>query len=144
MQLRLEIDGEDAPAPLPGEGAALVAFMSFAVSRGFGATHPLIALADRLHDERHVRLGPLTTFYEAGSEAEDAEDLAKLELAWQDAAGLRESLLGLACALERDAMAVTLARRGGAEGLGEQAAALAAQLEGPETQGKRVRLVYAL
>jgi hypothetical protein len=118
--------------------------MSFAVSRGFGATHALIALADRLHDVHHMRLGPLTTFYEAGSEAADDEDLAKLELAWQDATPLRDSLRALGCALRSDDMAATLARRGGADGLLQQAEALAAQLEHPAAESKRVRLVYAL
>ena len=47
MQLWLEVEGIPARFELPGGGSALVAFMSFAVSRGFGATHPLIALADR-------------------------------------------------------------------------------------------------
>ena len=142
MELTLEIEGEGAVPPLPGEGAALVAFMSFAVSRGFGATHPLIALADRLHDPHRVRLGPLTTFYER--EAEDAEDAAKLELAWQSPAELRASVEGLIHVLETDETAATFARRGGAEGLGEQAAALLVPLARAEGKGARVRLLYAL
>jgi hypothetical protein len=100
VQLFLEIEGGPGSVTLPGGGAALVAFMSFAVSRGFGATHPLIALADRLHDAHHVRLGPLTTFYDAA--AEDAEDREKLELAWQPAGPPRESLDALIAAVEGD------------------------------------------
>ncbi len=72
VQLWLDIEDTASRLELPDGGQALVAFMSFAVSRGFGATHPLIALADRLHDEHRVRLGALTTFYEA--EPEDSED----------------------------------------------------------------------
>jgi len=127
---------------LPGDGAALIAFMSFAVSRGFGATHPLIALADRLHDTHRVRLGPLTTFYEA--EAEDAEDREKLELAWQEPKPLRESLEALLGAIETDEGARVLLRRGDAETLPEQAAAARDQAKSAEKFGCRVRLVYSL
>ena len=81
MQLWLDIEGSPVRRELPGGGSQLIAFMSFAVSRGFGATHPLIALADRLYSEHNVRMGPLTTFYEA--EAEDSEDREKLEMTWQ-------------------------------------------------------------
>jgi len=109
VDLWLDTDGAGRRA-VPGGGAALVAFMSFAVSRGFGATHPLIALADRLHDTHRLRLGPLTTFYEA--DAEDSEDVEKLELAWQPAAELAEALTQLTAALEADPLAATLARRG--------------------------------
>ena len=78
VQLWLDIEGRPGRFELPGGGSALVAFMSFAVSRGFGATHPLIALADRLHDEHRVRLGALTTFYEAEPEdSEDRENISK-------------------------------------------------------------------
>jgi hypothetical protein len=142
VELTLEIEGEGAVPALPGGGAALVAFMSFAVSRGFGATHPLIALADLLHETHRVRLGPLTTFYEG--EIADAEDAQKLELAWQSAVELRASLEGLVRVLETDEMAATFARRGGGEGLGEQAAALLGPLGRAEEKGARVRLLYAL
>ena len=116
--------------------------MSFAVSRGFGATHPLIALADRLHDEHKVRMGPLTTFYEA--EAEDAEDREKLELAWQEAAPLAAELAKVARAIEADPMCATLARRGDAASIPAEAEALAGLLTAPAAEGMRVRLVYAL
>jgi hypothetical protein len=142
MQLRLEIEGHGADAPLPGDGAALVAFMSFAVSRGFGATHPLIALADRLHDVHHVRMGPLTTFYDG--EIEDSEDAEKLELAWQPAGSLRESVHALVAAIDGDEVAQTLMRRAAADGLRDQAAALIPELCRAEAAGARVRLVYAL
>lgn len=115
--------------------------MSFAVSRGFGATHPLIALADRLHDEHRVRLGALTTFYEA--EPEDSEDREKLEMAWQTPGTLRDDLDGIARAFAADAMCETLARRGNAEGLPAEAAALRALLD-DVGESARVRLVYAL
>lgn len=144
MQLSLEIEGHPPPPPppLPGDGAALVAFMSFAVSRGFGATHPLIALADRLHDAHHVRLGPLTTFYDAA--AEDSEDREKLELAWQPAGPLRESLVALIAALATDSTCATFLRRANAEALPTQAEALLGPLARAEAANARIRLVYAL
>ncbi|MEO6397759.1 MAG: hypothetical protein ABIP13_04775 [Tepidiformaceae bacterium] len=142
MRLMLEIEGGAPQAELPNEGAALCAFCSFAVSRGFGATHPLIALADRLHDQHRVRMGPLTTFYDG--EIEDSEDREKLELAWQDSAGLQASLSAMVAALASDEQAQTLARRGGAEELGAEAAALLGQVGGAAEAGQRVRLLYAL
>jgi hypothetical protein len=142
MRLWLEVEGEPGSIGLPDEGADLVGFLSFAVSRGFGATHPLIALADRLHDEHRVRMGPLTTFYEA--EAEDQEDVEKLEMAWQEPGPLREELGKVAAALESDAQAAALMRRAGAEHLGAQVAALAEALDRVVAAGRRVRMVYAL
>jgi len=142
VRLTFEIEGEGEQPPLPGDGADLVAFMSFAVSRGFGAQHPLLALADRLHDAHHVRMGPLTTFYECA--IEDSEDREKLELAWQPAAGLRESVEGLVRGLAGDEQARTFARRAGADAIGAQAAALIGPLRRAEQKGARVRLSYAL
>lgn len=142
MRLTLEIEGVGAAPPLPGEGAALVAFMSFALMRGFGAAHPLVALADRMHETFQVRLGPLTTFYE--SEAEDAEDLEKLELAWQEAGPLRESLEAIAAVLASDERSRALCRRGGAEGLPEQVEAAIAHVREAADTGRRVRMGYVL
>jgi hypothetical protein len=116
--------------------------MSFAVSRGFGATHPLIALADRLHDQHRISLGALTTFYEA--EAEDAEDREKLEMAWQPADSLQGELKRVIAACESDPLCQTLVRRGDAESLVPEAKALAVLLNSPVSNGTRVRLVYAL
>jgi hypothetical protein len=141
VQLWLQVEGSGDRIELPGGGSDLVAFMSFAVSRGFGATHPLIALADRLHDEHKVRMGPLTTFYEA--DAEDAEDREKLELAWQDPAPLAVELGKVAAAMDSDPMAQTFARRGDAREVGVQARALE-KLLAAIPEGLRVRLVYAL
>ncbi len=138
----LEIEGETTQEALPNDGAGLCAFFSFAVSRGFGATHPLIALADRLHDHHRVRMGPLTTFYDG--EIEDAEDREKLELAWQDAEALGQSLAALVAALENDEQCQAFARRGGAEELGNEASALVAQVSNASEASRRVRLVYAL
>ena len=138
----LDVEGGEAQGSLPNDGAGLCAFVSFAVSRGFGATHPLIALADRLHDQHHVRMGPLTTFYDG--EVEDSEDRKKLELAWQEAAGLGESLSALVAALGGDEQARTLARRGGAEELGIEAGVLMQQVLVAQAAGQRVRMVYAL
>ncbi len=141
MRLTLEIEGDGTAPPIPGDGAELVALMSFAVMRGFGATHPLAALADRLQALK-VPMGPLTTFYER--EPEDAEDREKLELAWQQPSELEESLRRLADALERDELARTLAKRGNVEALPEQAEALVPALERARKQENRVRLVYDL
>lgn len=142
VRLWLDIEGAEARRELPGGGSALIAFLSFAVSRGFGATHPLIALADRLHDEHRVRMGPLTTFYEA--EAEDAEDREKLEMAWQDAAPLQQELRKLIAAFAADPLCATFARRGEADSIPAEAEALAALLEEAVASGARARLVYAL
>lgn len=141
VDLWLDIEGQPRVGA-PGGGAALIAFMSFAVSRGFGATHPLIALADRLHAEHHVRLGPLTTFYEA--DAEDSEDVEKLELAWQPASDLAGALAQLTDALASDPMAATFVRRAGAETLAEEARGLGGLLTAPAAEGVRARLVYRL
>lgn len=142
MRLRIETEGQDPPAELPGNGEALIAFMSFAVSRGFGAVHPLIALADRLHDQFGVRLGPLTTFYE--EEAEDDEDREKLELAWQEAEPLQACLDAVVGALKSDEQCQALVRRGNAEDLAAQATAARDLLAAAAANGWRVRLVYAL
>jgi len=142
VQLTFEVEGEGLRPGLPGEGAALVAFMSFAVTRGFGARHPLIALADRLHDVYRVPLGPLTTFYER--EAEDAEDREKLEMTWQPAAELRESLERLLDAIRDDEQAHALLARADARDLPQQAEALLDEVRAAEAAGKRVRLGYVL
>jgi hypothetical protein len=142
VRLVMEIEGESQPVSLPGEGRDLIAFMSFAVMRGFGAQHALIALADRLHAEHGVRMGPLTTFCDAT--IEDMEDAEKIEHAWQPPGPLRTALEQVAVALDEDPQAQTLARRGGAEGVGEQARALLAPLARAETDERRVRLVYEL
>jgi hypothetical protein len=140
MRLAIEIEGQPERLALPDEGAALVAFLSFAVSRGFGAVHPAIALADQLSETRRIAWGPLTTFYER--EPEDAEDREKLDLAWQPAGPLACAFRDLEAGLAGEAAALYL-RRAGLDGLAEQAAAAAAALATvPPTQ--RVRLVYDL
>lgn len=141
MRLTVEVEGEGDAGALPGRGAALVAFMSFAAVRGFGARHPLIALSERVAD-LGVRLGPLTTFYERG--AEDSEDEANLERAWQDAGPLAASLEALGKALAEDERAAVFVRRAGAESLAEEAAALRDIVEGPGRAKRRVRLTYEL
>ena len=138
----MEVEGGEDRLEAPNGGAQLIAFMSFAVMRGFGATHPLIALADRLHDVHRVKLGPLTTFYEA--EAEDAEDREKLEMAWQEAGALVTSIEKLEEVISGDQQSLALLKRAGAESLVEEAAGLLPALKGAEAAGRRVRLVYAL
>ncbi len=143
MKLIVEVEGEGAFGSLPGEGADLVALMSFAVMRGFGAQHPYMDIVDRLHLDHDVRLGPLTTFYEGA--VEDEEDAAKLEMAWQDAARLGASLEAMVRGLEAgDATLDTLVEQVYGEGLREQAAAVLAIARDAESKGLRVRLSYAL
>ena len=141
MRLTVEVEGEGATGALPGDGAALVAFMSFAAVRGFGARHPLIALSERVAD-LGVRLGPLTTFYER--DAEDSEDEVNLERAWQDAGPLAASLEALAAALAGDERAAVFVRRAGAESLAGEAAALGDIAARAGRAKRRVRLTYEL
>lgn len=138
----MEVEGDSDAVTLPGDGRDLVAFLSFAAMRGFGAQHPLIALADRLHAGHGVRMGPLTTFYDRT--VEDLEDAEKIELAWQPAGPLRASLAALVAGLETDQLARTLAERAHSPGIGAQAAALLAPLDRAHADGRRVRLVYEL
>ncbi len=142
MRLTAEIEGHGPPAALPRDGSDLVAFMSFAVSRGFGAQHPFIALADRLHDTFGVKMGPMTTFYEA--DIEDGEDREKLELAWQEAGPLLHSVQQMIEVIESDQIAQALLRRAGAVGFTEQATALAGELAIAAGADARVRLSYSL
>ena len=142
MRLTLDVRGQDSALRLPDDGAALVGLMSFAVSRGFGAQHPAIALADRLHQAFGVSMGPLTTFYDGNTE--DSEDREKLEAAWQPAGPLRDSLERIAAALETDEQCQALARRAGMDGLANEIAALAAALREAESAGRDVRLGYLL
>jgi hypothetical protein len=142
MQLHVEIEGEPGPLAIPGDGADLVALMSFAVVRGFGAEHPLIALAERFHIEHHLRLGPLTTFYEGT--IEDAEDREKLELAWQPAASLLETLDGMSDVLRTDDHCRTLIDHAGTPGLPGQVRALADGIRQAASAGRQIRLSYTL
>ena len=141
MRLIAEAEGEARGAAIPNGGATLVAFLSFAAARGFGARHPLIALAE-LAARRGVPLGPLTTFYER--RPEDAEDEANLERAWQEAGPLAASLAALRALLAEEADAGALLWRGGAGTLAQEAAALEAFAEAAGRAGRRVRLTYEL
>ena len=142
MKLQLDIEGGPTTTSFPNDGADLVAFMSFAVSRGFGAVHPLIALADRLHDVHGVSMGPLTTFYE--TEPADSEDREKLELAWQGAEGLLTALERMADAFESDEQLRSLIARASAESLPKQVTALIPPVRGAAGADQRVRLTYTL
>jgi hypothetical protein len=141
VKLLCEIEGRDSTVLLPGDGAALMAFMSFAVTRGFGATHPLIALAERVQHLHRAALGPLTTFYDRNEE--DSEDREKRELTWLPAANLAAALRTLETATRDDAQSRALLARAGAEDLPSQAAALAAALE-TAPAGARARIGYEL
>lgn len=142
MELSVEVEGADSPVRLREGGEALIAFMSFAVARGFGAEHPFLALADRLEAEHGVRLGPLTTFYEG--RVEDAEDAEKLDMAWQDAGQLAESLARMSAALGADKRLPELLAMANAKGLPGQAETLRSIVEAAAKEGRRVRLSYAL
>ena len=100
MQLSLEIETVNGPVQIYEIGSDLVALMSFAVVRDFGAQHPLIAMAERLARSLGVRLNPLTNFYER--QPEDDIDEKNIELAWQDPSPLEVTLLNLASALDED------------------------------------------
>ena len=137
----VEIEGDGVAPELPQCGENLVALMSFAVVRGFGSVHPLIALADRFAD-LGVRMDPLTTFYENG--ADDREDEQNLERAWQDAATLAASLRSIWGGLRDDEMAAALARKAGAEGLVDEVEVLLPYMEEAASSGRNVRLTYDL
>jgi len=143
VRLVLERNDPDGPAPVPlgVEGEALAAFFSFAVSRGFGATHPLIALADRLHDTHRISLGRVTTFYDA--DEEDSEDREKRDMSWQDAGPLREEVAAISSVLASDSQAAALVRRAGDPPLAAELEALATAL-GSLPADARVRLGYWL
>ena len=141
VEVEVEVEGEGEARTLPAEGATLVAFMSFAVVRGFGARHPLIALSERVA-ELGVRLGPLTTFYERS--AEDAEDEANLERAWQEADPLAASIEALLEVLAGDERAAVFVRRAEAETLAAEAGALLTIVERAGRAKRRVRLTYEL
>lgn len=141
MKLLFELEGGDGAQELPGGGNDLAAFLSFAAMRGFGANHPLIALADRLHDTHRVPMGPLSMFYEA--EPEDAEDREKLELAWQDARDLANSLSRLLTASD-DRQVLALIERASAPSLLADLAALNELATAAATSHQNVRMTYVL
>ena len=140
MQLSLEI--ETVPVRIYEIGSDLVALMSFAVARDFGAQHPLIALAERLAGSLDVRLNPLTTFYER--EPEDDIDKKNLDLAWQDPGKLEITLLGLEKALREDDKIKMFAKRGEVGNLENEIAKILPLLADAVRDGCRVRLLYDL
>lgn len=141
MRIHLEDDTGHSLDSVPGDGADLVAFMSFAVVRGFGAQHPYVALSERLASNG-VKIGPLTTFYE--HEPEDAEDSAKLELAWQDPGELAAALRATTALLATDEQCQALLARANGEQLPAQAEALLPFLDAAREKGAKVRLTYDL
>lgn len=142
MQLYVDIEGKGTAPALPGDGAALVALLSFAAMRGFGAEHPLIALSERLQMEHHVAMGPLTTFY-AGT-VDDEEDARKLDLAWQEAGPLLASVEGAVRAMTEDERCRVLVDMAGTPGLIDELRVLADTVRPAVEGGARVRLSYAL
>ncbi len=141
MRIHLEDDTGGALDNVPGDGADLVAFMSFAVVRGFGAQHPYVTLSERLA-ANGVKIGPLTTFYE--HEPEDAEDRAKLELAWQDASDLATAVRAMTALLKSDEQCQALLVRADGDQLPAQAEALLPFLDAAHEKGAKVRLTYDL
>jgi hypothetical protein len=137
LRLVVEVEGRGA-VPVPGNGATLIAFMSFCVVRGFGAVHPFLALADLLAEDHRVRLGPLTVFYDGT--VDDAEDAEKLDAAWQEAGPLHDTLAAVVAVLASEPTAQALARRAGANDLAEQAASVRDITA--TAAGARVRLSY--
>lgn len=142
MRLVFEIERLGVQPEISGGGAELVALMSFALARGFGADHPLIALAERLHKANHIPLGPLTNFYEA--DLEDSEDAAKFEMAWQPPDPLTETLSLMVAALRDDQETRSLAQQAGAAALSGHCEELLPMLERAREAGARVRLGYHL
>lgn len=141
LLVKLLIEFEDTPGAheLAGGGGDLAAFLSFAAMRGFGAQHPLIALADRLHDAFGVPIGPFTVFYEA--EPEDSEDREKLALAWQDVTTL-DAAVSAALVAVNDEQCMALVRRAGTPAVFDDLATLHHDLAAnPDT---RIRMTYAL
>lgn len=141
MRLHVEIEGEPSERRTESGGGELAAFMSFANLRGFGATHPLIALADRLAEQHRVSVGPLTIFY--GHDSEDAEDREKLEYAWQDSALLRDTLRATLQAIATDPQCQTLLRRAHSPALLKDLEQLVAITIDAATDGKRIRLSFS-
>ena len=140
MQLSLEI--ETIHVGTYAIGSDLVALMSFAVARDFGAQHPLIALAERLAGPLGIRLNPLTTFYER--KPEDDIDKKNLDLAWQDPGKLEITLLGLEKALREDDKIKIFAKRGEVGNLENEIAKVLPLLADAARDGCRVRLLYDL
>lgn len=139
MQLLIEFEDTPGAREIDGGGSDLAAFLSFAAMRGFGAQHPLIALADRLHSAFQVPIGPFTVFYEANPQ--DAEDREKLELAWQDVSTL-DSAVSAALTAADDDQCTALVRRSGTGAVFDDMAALHALLR--QHPHSRIRMTYAL
>lgn len=142
MELRIEVEGVEDVPPLPGNGAGLAAFCSFAVMRGFGAEHPLLALAERFDQQGGIRIGPFTRFYDAS--VADAEDAEKIELAWQQPESLRASAAAAARMLQEDPEAARLAAEGGTPRLGAELETLAGVAAQAAASGARIRMTYLL
>jgi hypothetical protein len=142
MQLRVEVEGMEQHEPLPGQGAGLAAFCSFAAMRGFGAQHPLLQLIERFDVGHGIRIGPFTTFYDAS--VEDAEDAEKIELAWQAPQPLEAAAEAAARALHEDEEAARLARDGGTPALATEMEALARAASRAAAAGARIRMTYLL
>lgn len=141
MRLHIEIEGEQSERSLSTDGAELAAFMSFANLRGFGATHPLIAFADRLAEQHRVSVGPLTIFY--GHDPEDAEDREKLEYAWQEPGLLRETLVATLDAARADPICQALLKRADSAHLLDEVEALIPITTDASRAGKRIRLSFS-
>jgi hypothetical protein len=141
MNGRIERREAGTPVVLAELGPELPAFLSFTVLRGFGASHPLIALADRMSTEFRVPMGPFSLFYDG--DPEDTEDRERLEQAWQPAEALLGATRAALSVLELDAQSRALAVRGGGAALSEALQSLASVLSALDP-GEPVRLTYIL
>lgn len=142
MRLSLEIETVNGPVRTHEIGSDLVALMSFAVVRDFGAQHPLITMAERLAGSLGVRLNPLTNFYER--QPEDDIDEKNIELTWQDPSSLEVTLLGLGRALNEDSEVKLLAKQGRVDNLKIEIETMLPLLSQAARDGRRVRLLYDL
>lgn len=141
MEGRLERGSPGSAELLAVLPESIPAFLSFTVLRGFGATHPLLALAERLQADFRVPMGPFSLFYDA--EPEDSEDRERLEQAWQGAGILLGAVQSAATAFQHDELLQTLARRGGVPDLGRDLQSLVDLLT-PLDPAELVRLTYTV
>ena len=90
------------PEPLrfSSDPQPLLALLSFGIVEPYGTQHPLTLLIRRLKRHHGINVDPLLTFYDR--DTEDAEDVAKLEAAWQPALALRACVAAVRAALASD------------------------------------------
>ena len=137
----------DPPPPAPlgfsTDPLPLLALISFGLAEPFGTEHPLTELVRRLKHRHAIEILPLLTFYDR--DTEDAEDEAKLDAAWQPAAGLRECVAAVRAVLSSDeemAGLLSEAREPALPGLLAELESMAADIVA--RGGGRVRISFSL